>query len=512
MINKDNIILDLFEKENQLAKKDIEQKTNIKGSTLNNILKKLVESNKLNRLGLGRATYYQRVYSQDFSYQNITVLKDGLIVGELSFGDGKHYFKYDTAYKGKELLGLKNDDTIQSSIKLFNVFENLIPESHRREKHIDIDKYEELANSLVNLLNTHGSYDFVYTYELFKYKKAYDKRPNWISVKNKILGENSYPNILPYSLDIDQNILEDKVSQDYSSLSGYQNKIDINIDKDNNKIYIDTINSSYLLKPFNKNIGRYFGDKQSYYPHVLVIEHLFMSFAKNELNLDVPCSGLVFKNGVFHYVVKRFDRYNEFKYEQYDFGQFLNISSEQKYDTSSDAVFKKANQVLKDKDSKQNLLRFYFYSYIIQHSDLHAKNVAALNIGRDNYILAPLYDVISLGVIKGKKVDDLALPIQRVHKNQKSKFTIDDFLYLSQILELNQTDTKKELRKTMITFLEQFPSYIQITKELLKYDNLAISKSRIRTTTLIDKLQNFYDERLIALKKANIFDDLRIIY
>ena len=44
----------------------------------------------------------------------------------------------------------------------------------------------------------------------------------------------------------------------------------------------------------------------------------------------------------------------------------------------------------------------------------------------------------------------------------------------------------------------------------LKY--LAISKSRIRTTTLIDKLQNFYDERLIALKKANIFDDLRIIY
>ena len=41
---------------------------------------------------------------------------------------------------------------------------------------------------MVNLLNTHGSYDFVYTYELFKYKKAYDKRPNWISVKNKILG------------------------------------------------------------------------------------------------------------------------------------------------------------------------------------------------------------------------------------------------------------------------------------------------------------------------------------
>jgi len=510
MIDKNKIILDLFEKEYQLSKKDIELKTNIKGSTLNNILKKLVESNKLSRFGKGRATYYQRIYNQDFSYENITVLKDGIIVGELSFGDGKHYFKYDSSYKGKELIGLKNDGNIHSSIKLFNVFENLIPESHRREKHINIDKYEQLANSLVNLLNTHGSYDFVYTYKLFKYKKSYDKRPNWLNVKNKILEENSYPNILSYTLDIDQDILEDKVSVDYSSLSGYQNKIDININKENNKIYIDTVNSSYLLKPFNKNIGIYFGDKKSYYPHILIIEHLFMSFAKNELKLDVPYSGLVFKDGVFHYVVKRFDRYEEFKYEQYDFGQFLNISSEQKYDTSSDAIFKKANEILKDKKSKQDLLRFYFYSYIIQHSDLHAKNVAALNIGRGNYILAPLYDVISLGVIKDKEIDDLALPIQRVHKNQKSKFTVNDFLYLAQILELNLTDAKKGLRKVMILFIKQFPLYIEKTKELLKYDNLTIKKSRIKTTTLINKLQNFYDERLIAFRKSNIFQDLKI--
>ena len=40
MINKNKAILDLFEKELQLSKKEIEDKTNIKGSTLNNILKK----------------------------------------------------------------------------------------------------------------------------------------------------------------------------------------------------------------------------------------------------------------------------------------------------------------------------------------------------------------------------------------------------------------------------------------------------------------------------------------
>ena len=510
MIDKKKIVLDLFEIEPELRKRDIEEKTNIKGSTLNNILKALVESNQLERIGKARATYYKRVYQQKYSYKNITVLKEGVVVGELSFGDGEYFFRYATSYKGKELIGLKNDGTVHQSSELFYIFENLIPESHRREKHIDIAKYEDLADSLTSLLNTHGSYEFVYTYELFKYKKPKQRRPNWITVKNNILGEYSYPNVLNYNLDIDEAILEDKSKLDYSSLSGYQNKIDININDTKKSIYIDTKNAHYLLKPFNKNIGNYFGDKKSYYPQVLVNEHLFMSFAKHELGFDVPYNGLIYHNKEFHYIIKRFDRYKEFKYEQYDFGQFLNISSINKYSVSSDTVFAKADEILQDKSSKMQMLKFYFYSFIVQHSDLHVKNLAALNIGKDNYIFAPLYDVISLGVIKGKAVDDLALPIQRVHKNQKSKFTLEDFLYLANILGLNKLEAKKELRKTLVIFTQKFPDYIEKTKELLAYDDLSISQTRVKKTNLINKLQNFFDERVIALKKSRFFEELGI--
>jgi len=508
MIDKDKILLDLFEKEPQLTKKDIEEKTHIKGSTLNNILKSLVESQRLERIGKGKATYYKRIYRETYSYKNITVLKDGIVVGELSFGDGNYYFVYSESYKGKSLIGLVNNGTIIRNSELFYVFENLIPESHRREKHIDILKFEDLADSLTTLLNTHGSYEFVYTYELFKYKKVTDKRPNWLTVKNKILSSYSYPNLLDMQLDISDEILEDKSKHDYSSLSGYQNKIDVNIDEETKKISIDTKNPHYLLKPFNKNIGHYFGDKNSYYPQALVNEHLFMSFAKNELLLDVPYNGLIYHNSQFHYIIKRFDRYEEFKYEQYDFGQFLNISSANKYNVSSDDLFTKANEILKDKNSKLSLLRFYFYSYIIQHSDLHAKNLAALNIGKENYLFSPLYDVISLGVIKGKKSDDLALPIQRVHKNQKSKFTLDDFLYLATILGLSHLEVRKELRKILQTFIQVFPTYIEKTRELLSVDELSISKTRAKKTNLIVKLQNFYDERLITLRKAGFFEEL----
>jgi len=475
MINKEKAILELFEVEPQLTKKEIEQKTNIKGSTLNNILKSLVESDQLSRFGKARATYYQRVYSQNYSYKNITVLNEGIVVGEMSFGDGNYIFTYDKNYKGNDLIGIPKTEQPYQSSELFFIFENLIPESHRREKHLNIENFDDLADSLTTLLNTHGSYEFVYSYELFKYKKSSDKRPSYTSIKNKLLENYTYPNILGYTLDIESEILEDKSDTDYSSLSGYQNKIDINIDDKNRSIHIDTKNPHYLLKPFNKNIGEYFGDKNSYYPQVLVNEHLFMSFAKNELGFDVPFNALIYHDNNFHYLIKRFDRYKEFRYEQYDFGQLLNISSLNKYNSSSDEVFKKANKVLKSKSQKIELLRFYFYSYIIQHGDLHLKNIAVLNIGKENFTLSPLYDVISLGVIKGTKADDLALPIQRVHKTQKSKFTLEDFLYLADILELNHLEVKKEFKNIATKFINNFPNYIEDTKKLLDYDELSIS-------------------------------------
>jgi len=510
MINKDKIILDLFEVEPQLNKKEIELKTNIKGSTLNNILKYLVESDQISRFGKGRATYYHRVYSSKYSYKNITVLNEGVIVGEMSFGDGKYIFTYDKNYKDNELIGIPRSNLQYERSELFFIFENLIPESHRREKHLNIENFDDLADSLTTLLNTHGSYEFVYTYELFKYKKSSDKRPSFTAIKNKLLESYTYPNILEYTLDIADDILEDKSDLDYSSLSGYQNKIDINIDDKDRSIHIDTKNPHYLLKPFNKNIGEYFGDKKSYYPQVLVNEHLFMSFAKNELGFDVPYNALIYHNNNFHYIIKRFDRYKEFRYEQYDFGQLLNISSLNKYNSSSDELFKKANEILKSKSQKIELLRFYFYSYIIQHGDLHLKNIAVVNIGKETFTLSPLYDVISLGVIKGRNVDDLALPIQRVHKTQKSKFTLEDFLYLADILELNHLEVKKEFKNIATKFLNNFPNYIKESKKLLVYDDLSISKTRHKKTNLISKLQSLYDERIIALRKAGILEELMI--
>jgi hypothetical protein len=89
------------------------------------------------------------------------------------------------------------------------------------------------------------------------------------------------------------------------------------------------------------------------------------SFAKNELNFDVPYTALIKGGKEFHYIVKRYDRFDNYKYHQKDFAQYLAMASDKKYNSTSEELFIKINEVLYNKEEK----------------------LKALNIGRDKYIL-----------------------------------------------------------------------------------------------------------------------------
>ena len=181
-----------------------------------------------------------------------------------------------------------------------------------------------------------------------------------------------------------------------------------------------------------------------------------MSFAKNELDFNVPYTSLVKGEKEFHYLTKRYDRYENYKYHQKDFAQYLGIESTQKYKTTSEALFTKLNEIIYSEDEKFNALRFYFYSSLIMHSDLHAKNIAALNIGREKNILVPLYDVISVGVYY-KNSDALALSINSRYLHKKVKFRVEDFYGLADILGINKDKFKIAAKEILITFIEKFP-------------------------------------------------------
>jgi len=411
ILNKyEKVILESFEKKLEQSISELFLNTNIPKRTLNRYLDILIAKDAIEAIGEGRGRYYQRIIKTNIN--QIAVLKSGELVGFLGHEVGRYLFEYEKSYKGKMLDGLAKK-SVSTSATLFPLFENLIPESDRRNAYMAEGK--NLAQILLELENTHGDFDFVSADKLYGYNKNYDSRKSWLSVKEKILEKQMFVNILDFKIEVEKEVLEEKGK--HSSLSGYQNKIDINIDFEKGEIH-QSSEALYLLKPYNVQSAVYdFRDKnQTHLPFLGLNEHLFMSFAKNAYGFDVPWSGVVIGERDFHYVVKRYDRYDGYKYEQRDFAQIMNIKSDQKYFTTSERLFDAISKVVKSKEDRVRFLEFYIFSFVIEHADLHIKNISILNIGQDKYRLSPLYDLISNGVYRGDS-DELRLPLGGKRRN-----------------------------------------------------------------------------------------------
>jgi len=356
----ENILLELFEKNPRLTTSKIIEHTALARRTVQKYLTQLVNNERIEAYGEGRGRYYQRVYGHSESLNHLGVLKNEVLIGKLSYGHGSYSFVYDKKYKGVELLGLFRESENQSS-DLYPLFENLLPEYERRNRLLI--ELNESADILSLLYNIQGDFKFVPYYELYKYRSSTEKRPAWHTVKHQILGENSFPNLLELNIDISDEILEEYSSEEHSSLSGYQHKIDINIDLEKKIILEANQKANYLMKPLNRTMIDYFerdaNRQKKYYPLLALNEHLFMSFAKNELGLNVPWSAIVFaKGGDFHYVVKRYDRYENYAYGQYDMAQLLNIPSNKKYNTDTLTVMKAFVKKVKSKEARMDMLKF----------------------------------------------------------------------------------------------------------------------------------------------------------
>ena len=256
MMNQiESIVLEFFEKYPEAKIAEIIEHTGMARRTLQKYLKRLVEQGNLEAYGEGRGRFYRRVYHHQEQLIHLAVLKNDIFIGKLSYGNGSYQFVYDKNYHGIELLGLSQLDS-NASVTLYPIFENLLPEYERRRKLLGT--FDDPASILPILTNVQGDFKFIPYFVLFKYKSTKESRPVWYSVKHHILGDNSYPNLLDFKLDISDEILEEKSHQEHSSLSGYQHKIDIHIDFEKGVIIEAKKDADYLLKPLNRTMINYF--------------------------------------------------------------------------------------------------------------------------------------------------------------------------------------------------------------------------------------------------------------
>jgi len=491
----------LFEAHEKLTVKQIESFINLAPRTIRDYLKSLINDNLIVAIGSTNKRYYKRNYAIDENPIVVSVLQNNIEIGIISFTYAKGYqFSYSFKYKGKRLPGL--EDTTNNSYSLFPVFENLIPESTRRERLLLKDK--KVLNPLellVELSNTHGSFDFIPLKNLDTKKFNEQKKiPSWKSIKKNILEHNSFVNLLDYIIDIPKEALKGAIKQRelYSSLSGYQHKIDVNIDKKNR--VIKRVNkqigelANYLLKPYASD------DRIKNTPYLALNEHLFMTFAKNELKLDVPYTAILLgENRDFYLLIKRYDRYLGYKYHQYDFAQQLNIESEDKYDITIVSILEKFSQIVQDKKSKEDLFVFIVYSSLIKHGDLHAKNIGLIEATPNRWELAPLYDIISTYIYEGKNSDDFGIAFcEKTLKKRKLKY--NDYLLMAKLLQIKPNRANLLLKNTIKRFQIYFPAYIKKTQEFEESLNYSPKLSK--------KLYSLYNEKNIELDKLGILKEI----
>ncbi len=438
------------------------------------------------------------------------VYKKEQLVGYLYFEKGQHEFVYDTRYlcqeKAKPVsLDLPLTEKFFVSERLFNVFEQVIPEGQDRKI---LEKKAGSANDfelLPLLKDIYGDLQFSKTPLQFD-----DKADSftYANVKAEILGENDFPNVLDMILKIEDKTLfppNNNHLKDFrpSGLSGFQHKLSVVMD--NNTIRQPNKNeeSQYFIKPYHPSRAN--PESEYYLPHLAINEHLFMSFAKNELGFDVPWNGIL-KNPTdneYHYIVKRYDRYKGYKFSYEEFASLVGLNSETKYQITSEQLFKSIREHLRLKSERLTLLKYYFYSMVIAHEDMHTKNLSVLTEG-ETIFMSPLYDIATTGIYQGANIRETALLINGKNKNIRPQ----DFYVLVDLLEVNHFD--EQVNQILLKYIQKLPEYFDKIEQL---PNIKFYKrSRVqspgkkprftKSMSFADRLRRKHQERMRQLEKA----------
>ena len=489
-----------------------------------NELKKLTTFKRVDISGQSSTTAYKisEKYFKDFE-QRLYIYQNQMLVGYLGYDYELYYFTYDTNYllQSKHTLKFEMPFSFETFIQksCFVDFEESLPEGIDRK--ILIDKVGNATEFFLLTNNDYSKNDLIFSSEILEFKQNL-KPQSYLTQKEKILGKNNFPNVLKYKIDIDDislfptlhmNNKEEIKHIRTMSLSGYQHKLQVVIDNNTIRIPTNGEDANYFIKPYYPEKA----DEQSdyYFPHIAINEHLHMSFAKNELLFDVPMSGILKKDEdrEYHYFIKYFDRIGTYKFQRKEFSTFMNLNSENKYNTSSEKLFEKASKVFPRVSDRIRMLEYYFYSFIIRHEDMHTKNISAI-YDNDKIVIAPLYDIATTGFYEGIRNFESHLSIN----GKQANIRYNDFLKLVEKAKINKNDFKESASKILKIYIEKMPSYIKKISKLENTDfyikeraNAQNKKIKIKQKTTLEEvmIKNF-SERCLMLKENGWYEKLDI--
>ncbi len=461
-----------YESLNNIHLKLKEQKINISQKTMQREMKKLTDTNRVTSTGQASTTEYiideiQRAYP---SAQYLYIYKNNIIIGQFFKLKDRYRFYYDSEYLSlytQEIPTIKLSVAYTDYENIPAVFEENIPEGINRELLEATHKISDEFEILSLLDDNIGDICFSETKE-----KCYiedEIGSNYLGSLDTILGSNTKINVLEnFTIDINEKELfpdnydlsKVELKQTHG-ISGFQYKKLVNIDFKKKIIATNAKAHEYILKPFNKQKANQ--ESNYYFPHISLNEHLHISFAKNELGFKVPYSAIIKSESdeEYHYIVKRFDRLGVHRFAKFSFAVFLGLRSENKYDTTSEKMFKRIAKELISPQQRMELLKHYVYSSIIVHEDLHTKNLSLI-YEKGKTIFAPLYDVCCTGLYDTTKGYESTLTIN----GKQMKIRPNDYKGLCKILKIDFKEFKKEASKIATIYRDSMPLYFTEIKKL----------------------------------------------
>lgn len=214
-----------------------------------------------------------------------------------------------------------------------------------------------------------------------------------------------------------------------------------------------------------------------------------------ETLFDIPYNDIIKHGEYFHYIIKRYDRFQSMRIDHYEILSLLGKQSTDKYSITCKEIIGKSKEYL-TLDDLTKLFRFIVFSIIIGHGDLHAKNISLIcssnNPEEKKMELAPFYDISTSSIYYDVDNNDIGLSI----KGKKREITLNDLLWLAGIADIQEDVARDVIANVATQFIAQFESHIEKLpmniKELSFYTKRSIYPSRL---SLNDVFSKYYIKR-----------------
>ncbi|OQW88565.1 MAG: hypothetical protein BWK78_08250 [Thiotrichaceae bacterium IS1] len=529
-----NILKYGLEKPREITVQRIAEDLQLRPATVQKYFRQLKQAGRVAQFGPDSKDSRFRLMNPKVYFDNfLFVYKKHQLAGYLNFEAGQHEFAYDNNYLVQtDTMPISPDLDLTEkpfqSVKLFPAFEQLLPEGQDRKL---LEIHAGSANDfdlLPCLQHLYGDLQFS---RIPLNVSTINQVPTvrYTEVKKEILGQNVFPNILPFSLSIEESLLFpttstlETVAPRFmpSGLSGYQHKLPVVVDWNQQDIRApqDQEVVHYFIKPYQPQKADCQNDY--YFPHLAINEHLFMTFAKNELGLEVPYNGVVKRpfDKEYHYLVKRFDRYNGHKFAHTEFATLMGQDSESKYQGSSEKLFRRMKNWLPVAKERLRFLQYYFYSMLIVHEDLHTKNLSVL-AEEKKLRIAPLYDITTTAIYQNAYGYETHLPIN----GKRTKIRPADFAILIDILEVNHRTFEEVASAMLFSYTHKLPEYFDKVQEAFPEARVYKISRQVGPGTggrkqltpksslsLADAFRKSYQERITQLRKLDWYNYLAVL-